>query len=57
MLSRTTKPILHIPRFFSVSYSSITKKLDFSKVPKLKEEDLEETFTRGDGPGMLTLVS
>lgn len=31
--------------------SSTNKKLDFSKVPKLVEADLEETFVRGDGPG------
>lgn len=32
-------------------FSSITKKIDFSKLPKLHEEDLEENFVRGDGPG------
>jgi peptide chain release factor len=39
---------LRIPiRFFS----SVNKKIDFSKVPKLDEKDLEENFVRGDGPG------
>lgn len=31
--------------------SSITKKIDYSKVPKLNESELEESFVRGDGPG------
>jgi len=31
--------------------SSINKKIDFSKLPKLNEKDLEEDFVRGDGPG------
>lgn len=33
------------------SFSSITKKIDFSKVPKLEESELEESFVRGGGPG------
>lgn len=43
LIARIPSPL----RFFS----SITKKIDFSKLPKLQEEDLEETFVRGDGPG------
>lgn len=33
------------------SASSINKKIDFSKFPKLQEKDLNENFVRGDGPG------
>lgn len=36
-------------------FSSINKKIDFSKLPKLMEEDLDECFIRGDGPGKFTL--
>lgn len=32
-------------------FSSVTKKIDFSKLPKLNEDELEEDFVRGDGPG------
>jgi peptide chain release factor len=32
-------------------FSSINKKIDFSKVPKLDEKDLQEDFVRGNGPG------
>lgn len=35
----------------SCSFSSISKKLDLSKVPTLNEKELEEQFVRGDGPG------
>lgn len=35
----------------SCNFSSISKKLDLSKVPKLNEKELEEQFVRGDGPG------
>ncbi|CRK95592.1 CLUMA_CG009051, isoform A [Clunio marinus] len=38
----------HLIRFFS---RSINKQLDHSKVPKLIEEDLEENFVLGSGPG------
>lgn len=38
-------------RLLSRSFSSITKKVDYSKVPKLVEADLEESFVRGSGPG------
>jgi peptide chain release factor len=38
-------------RLLSRSFSSITKKVDYSKVPKLVESDLEESFVRGSGPG------
>lgn len=49
MLSNIASLVIKVPsaRFLS----SITRKLDFSKVPKLEESDLEETFVRGDGPG------
>lgn len=49
MLSNIASLVVRVPsaRFFS----SIKSKLDFSKVPKLVEADLEETFVRGDGPG------
>lgn len=32
-------------------YSSIKRKLDFSLVPALKEQDLEEQHVKGSGPG------
>ena len=32
-------------------FSSRKKKLDYSRVPVLNEEDLEESFIRGSGPG------
>ncbi|KAL7051428.1 hypothetical protein ACKWTF_004464 [Chironomus riparius] len=32
-------------------FSSIKKKLDYSKVPQLIETELEEEFMRGSGPG------
>ena len=32
-------------------FSSMKKKLDYSKVPQLIESDLEEDFMRGNGPG------
>jgi peptide chain release factor len=38
-------------RVLSRSFSSITKKIDYSKVPQLIEGDLEESFVRGAGPG------
>lgn len=49
MLCKPPNIFLRIPylRFLS----AITKKIDFSKVPKLDEADLEENFVRGDGPG------
>lgn len=49
MLSNIASLVFKVPsaRFLS----GITRKLDFSKVPKLVESDLEETFVRGDGPG------
>lgn len=50
MLSRSPAlVVLRIPVFRL--FSSITKKIDFTKLPKLQEEDLEESFVRGDGPG------
>lgn len=35
----------------SRSFSSITKKVDYSKVPKLIDSELEESYVRGGGPG------
>lgn len=32
-------------------YYSIKSKLDYSLVPTLKEQDLEEQFVKGSGPG------
>lgn len=32
-------------------YSSIKKKLDYSLVPTLQEQDLEEQHVKGSGPG------
>lgn len=32
-------------------YYSIKRKLDYSLVPSLKEQDLEEQFVKGSGPG------
>lgn len=32
-------------------YSSINRKLDYSLVPALKEQDLEEQHVKGSGPG------
>lgn len=34
-----------------LTYSRYKHTLDYSRVPKLKEEDLEEAFVRGSGPG------
>lgn len=43
-------PIVAVIQVQSVS-ASIKKKLDYSKVPQIKEEDLEEQFIHGSGPG------
>ncbi|XP_012286369.1 probable peptide chain release factor C12orf65 homolog, mitochondrial [Orussus abietinus] len=37
--------------YAQVRYKSLKRFLDFSKVPKLLEEDLEEQYVRGSGPG------
>lgn len=49
MLNRIPRTI-RIPSAFRF-FSNFNKKIDFSKLPKLVEEDLEESFVRGDGPG------
>lgn len=37
--------------FHSGVYNNSNKKIDRSQVPTLNEEDLEESFVRGSGPG------
>ncbi|XP_044009654.1 mitochondrial translation release factor in rescue [Aphidius gifuensis] len=37
--------------YMQIRYKSIKKLIDYSKVPKLNEADLEEQFVRGSGPG------
>ncbi|CAK9815415.1 Mitochondrial translation release factor in rescue [Anthophora plagiata] len=34
-----------------VRYKSYNRFLDYSKIPKLEEDDLEEQYVRGSGPG------
>lgn len=43
--------LLRISTLCSRSFSSISKKVDYSKVPQLVESELEESFVRGNGPG------
>lgn len=38
-------------RVLSRPFSAITRKIDYSKVPKLVEAEIEESFVRGSGPG------
>ena len=38
-------------RFVTMRLASNKQKLDYSKVPQLKEEELEETMIKGSGPG------
>lgn len=51
----TGRPFYQISSIFSQRIQPITesvkKKLDYSKVPVLKEEELEEQFVHGSGPG------
>ena len=37
--------------FIQIRFKSFRKDLDYSKVPTLNENDLEEQFVRGSGPG------
>jgi len=45
--SGTATPNVNIPRY----YSQLKRVSMQRKVPELKEEDLEESFVRGSGPG------
>lgn len=49
LLSRATSRVLLINSNFCSSI--IRMKVDYSKVPKLNETELEEKFVRGSGPG------
>lgn len=42
------RPVLSLTQFSRVRYKAT---IDYSKVPKLTDADLEERFVRGSGPG------
>ncbi|XP_059226184.1 mitochondrial translation release factor in rescue [Stomoxys calcitrans] len=54
-MNALTKPVVTFksPAHFSslLFYRFKHQQLDYSRYPTLNEEDLEETFTRGSGPG------
>lgn len=46
-----SKQLLNLPQQNVVAAFSSSKKIDYSRVPTLCENDLEETFVLGSGPG------
>ena len=43
--------LLKRPNVYLTNLSRFKATLDYSRYPKLNEAELEETFTRGSGPG------
>ncbi|KAJ6633248.1 Mitochondrial translation release factor in rescue [Pseudolycoriella hygida] len=43
---------LNVPQTYNLRFSAVKSTfIDFSRVPKLNDDDLEEQFVRGSGPG------